>query len=274
MSDKYKDRENASPQNTGVADDTLERNTDSPKNILIYRDAKIIQFGEFSGSLISLTKNNEILFSDNVNIGSESIVIEGLKIGLTIGGLYLKNIRAESEKGKFTFKAPINEGNWEIIYAVKIKEDVMQKFDDARFGLSFPFMISFLHSHILYKSPEFIINQNINENNNKKNLNRNPENDINIVRKKIDNMQFLDNEIINHPIGLLKNGGIIIGDRLFIQEGRPPVFYDAILINLNNMGLGGNSLDSESINQSFEPYISINTEDFKYIIILGVEVLK
>jgi hypothetical protein len=198
-------------------------------------NTKII--GNFKGSIITKVrdKNNSIIFSDAIKIKEDIIEIQGLKIGAS-GKL------ASSTQGKFIFK-----DTTKIHYSVKIDEEIIQMFDSARFGTSFPYMISLLNTHLLLDN-----------------------------KNKINHTDFVLGEIINHPIGLSYNDSIIVGDRLVIDNFKNAMIYDAFIIKRNSVSDSDEtiSFENELLEVVYEPILRMNINFFTYIINLGVENLK
>lgn len=198
-------------------------------------NTKII--GNFKGSIITKVrdKNNSIIFSDAIKIKEDIIEIQGLKIGAS-GKL------ASSTQGKFIFK-----DTTKIHYSVKIDEEIIQMFDSARFGASFPYMISLLNTHLLLDN-----------------------------KNKINHTDFVLGEIINHPIGLSYNDSIIVGDRLVIDNFKNAMIYDAFIIKRNSVSDSDEtiSFENELLEVVYEPILRMNIHFFTYIINLGVENLK
>lgn len=185
------------------------------------------QPGTFMGSIISKTKHplNEIIFSDNVALADTEISLKGLHVGV-------KNKKGYSIDQESTFLGGMND----LDYSIKLDPDIVKQFDESRFSASYPNVIRFLHSACLYfKSDEYEINH----------------------------LEFIANEILNRPIALRRDGGLIIADRLVVDEkDYTPNFYDSIVIQRDS------NLD---LKMTFEPIISGVIEEFRYIIILGAD---
>jgi hypothetical protein len=205
--------------------------------ILLDTKLNIKVIGNFKGSIITkvLDKNNSIIFSDAIKIKEDRIEIQGLKIG-TGGKL------ASSIQGKFVFK-----DTSKIHFSVKIDEEIIQMFDSARFGTSFPYMISLLNTHLLLDN-----------------------------NRKINHTDYVLGEIINHPIGLSYNDSIIVGDRLVIDNFKNAIIYDAFIIKRNSVSDSDETISFENdlLEVVYEPILRMNINFFTYIINLGVENLK
>ncbi len=211
----------------------IEQMEEPANGILIDLKNDVILKGIFSGSIITRINDyaNSIIFSDSIEISDEFVIIEGLKVGY-------KGKLAISNKGKYTFR-----NHNDILYSVKINEEITQMFDSARFNTSFPYMISHLNTSILFNS---------------------------LAEEPINHIDFVRGEILNHPIGLLFNDSIIIGDRMVIDFQGYPVFYDSILISRKSH----NEPDDDPIDFSYEPIRRLDINYIKYLIILGVEMLR
>lgn len=205
--------------------------------VLLDTKLNIKVIGSFKGSIITkvLDTNNSIIFSDAIEIAEDKIEIQGLKIG-TGGKL------ANSIQGKFVFK-----DTSKIHYSVKIDEEIIQMFDSARFGASFPYMISLLNTHLLLDN-----------------------------KYKINHTEYVLGEIINHPIGLSYNDSIIVGDRLVIDNFKNAIIYDAFIIKRNSVSDSDETISFENdlLEVVYEPILRMNINFFTYIINLGVENLK
>ena len=205
--------------------------------VLLDTKLNIKVIGNYKGSIITkvLDKNNSIIFSDAIKIKEDRIEIQGLKIG-TGGKL------ASSIQGKFVFK-----DTSKIHFSVKIDEEIIQMFDSARFGASFPYMISLLNTHLLLDN-----------------------------NRKINHTDYVLGEIINHPIGLSYNDSIIVGDRLVIDNFKNAIIYDAFIIKRNSVSDSDEkiSFENDLLEVVYEPILRMNINFFTYIINLGVENLK
>lgn len=205
---------------------------DQPSNLLFDSRLNISQTGTHIGSIITILDDNaqSMIFSDKIDIMDDKIVLEGLKVGV-------KEKAALCYKGKFTCKKK------DIIFSVKIDDYIVEQFENERFNASFPYMISVLNTHLLFRNSE---------------------------ETKVNHLDFVQGEILNHPIGLLFNNSIIVGDRLVVDNLKYPVFYDAFLVSRKAY----DAQPSELIEVSYEPIRRLDINFIKYIIILGVEMLK
>ncbi len=209
-------------------------NTD---NIIIYDSVKSINLeGDFHGSIITRCKddNDSIIFSDNLKISdSEGIFItNGLRVGFEL--IYNK---------KVAFSRKI-ESQWyedfeSIEYSILISEDIMQIYDEGQFSDAFPYTLNKLNTAALYlDDSEYGINH----------------------------LEFFREEMLRNPVSLVGNG-VIIADRVVIDERIDPVFYDCLIVGRDESG---------DLLVSFEPYMNVkkSLSDLKYIVILGIEELK
>jgi hypothetical protein len=72
--------------------------------------------------------------------------------------------------------------------------------------------------------------------------------------------------MLRNPVSLVGDG-VILADRVVIDERIDPVFYDCLIVGRDENG---------DLLVSFEPYMNVKKSltDVKYIIILGIEELK
>ena len=209
-------------------------NTD---NVIIYDSLKHIHLnGDFQGSIITRCKddNNSIIFSDNLKISdSEGIFInDGLRIGFEL-----------IHDKKLAFSRKI-EAQWyedfeSIEYSILISEDLMQIYDEGQFSDAYPYTLNKLNTAALY---------------------------LDDFEYGINHLEFFREEMLKNPVSLVGNG-VIIADRVVIDERIDPVFYDCLIVGRDK---------NEDLLVSFEPYMNVKKSltDVKYIIILGIEELK
>ncbi len=206
------------------------------QNMVLYDDFKgILSNGSFTGCSI-ITKcqdsSNSIIFSDNITISEDQKIVikEGLKIGFSLN---LNKETAFSEKRDFTWEEDFTS----LEYSVLIPERVMELYDEGRFSESYPFTINLLHTAGLFFRTA-----------NGGNLNH---------------LDFVIGEIIKNPICLIENG-IIVADRVVIDDRGDPVFYDCIIVGRDQ---------EDNLSVSYEPFANVS-EGLIYIIILGKESLR
>lgn len=207
------------------------------EKIILYDSVKaIISNGFFSGSIISKCRDpfNSIIFSDNLTILEEQRIKikEGLKIGFEP---YLKKKIAFSRKNDFSWDGDLSSS---LEYSILIPEYVMELFDEGQFSESYPFTINLLHTAGLYLKDE--------------------------VTGGINHLDFVIGEIIKNPICSIENG-IIIADRVVIDDRGDPVFYDCIIVGRDLRG---------NLSVSYEPLVNVDDKVLLYVIILGRESLR
>ncbi len=205
-------------------------NTDK---IILYdsiNEIKII--GEFTGSIISKYKDS-IIFSDNIKItDSEEINIsQGLLVGFED---ISENKIAYSRKSDFSWE---NLEDSALEYCVLMPNDIMELYSEGQFSDAFPFTITLLHTAGLY---------------------------LNDYKQGINHLDFFKGEILKNPVALIRNG-MLIADRVVINDKGDPVFYDCLIVGRDQ---------KEDLNISFEPLANVDDKVVEFIIILGIEELK
>ena len=143
---------------------------------------------------------------------------------------------AIAEKGEFEVHKST------ILYSVKMDSEIVKTFDKARFNTSFPYITAFLHTSCLYNYSTV---------------------------HAVNHLDFVRGEILSHPVALLHRDGILVGDRAVIDDQGYPVFYNAFLIQRT-----GSSNPEDLVAFAYEPIFRMNIHFIKWIIILGVEMLK
>ncbi|NVM35799.1 MAG: hypothetical protein HWN81_09400 [Candidatus Lokiarchaeota archaeon] len=205
------------------------KNSDSFVLFDSLKDIKIN--GEFTGSIISKYWD-KIIFSDNIKISdSEGIIISD---GLITGFEKLGN-KVHPFSKKMDFKWNLTETPLE--YSVCIPEDTMEQYDQGQFSNEFPYTINLLHTAGLL---------------------------LNDLKSGLNHLDFFKGEILKNPIAMIRNG-IIVADRVVIDDNGDPVFYDCLIVGRDK---------NEDINISYEPIINVDDRVVEYIIILGIEELK
>jgi hypothetical protein len=206
-------------------------------NKILFDSVKGIQVeGEFEGSIITRCKddNDSIIFSDKLKISkSEGIFIaDGFRVGFELN--YNK---------KFAFSRKI-EAQWyedfeSIEYSILISEDIMNFYDQGQFSDAFPYTLNKLNTAALYLDDH---------------------------KYGINHLDFFKGEILKNPVAVVGNG-VIVADRVVIDERTDSVFYDCLIVGRD---------EKEELSVSFEPYMNVKKSltDVKYIIILGIEELK
>jgi len=203
---------------------------DSTDFVLYDASKNRINYGSFTGSIISKCQD-KVIFSDNLTISNskEISISQGFIVGFEDGD---KKTSAFSKKSDFSWES-FEETPLE--YAVLISENIMEQYNKDQFP--FPFTISLCHTAGLY-------------------LNNN--------RGKIDHLDFFKNEILKNPVSLIENG-IIMADRVVINEKGDPVFYDCIIVGRD---------DDDEIKASYEFFVNVDDKNVLFIVILGIEELK
>jgi hypothetical protein len=208
-----------------------------PDNTILFDSVKGIQLeGEFEGSIITRCKddNNSIIFSDNLKISnSEGIfIVNGFRVGFELD---------YNKKSAFSRKI---EAQWyedfeSIEYSILISEDIMQIYGEGQFSDAFPYTLNKLNTAALY---------------------------LDDYRYGINHLEFFKGEMLRNSITLVGDG-VIVADRVVIDERIDPVFYDCLIVGRD---------ENEDLSVSFEPYMNVKKSltNVKYIIILGIEELK
>jgi hypothetical protein len=191
-----------------------------------------ISYGEFTGSIISKYED-KIIFSDNITISNSNEI--SIYQGLIVGFEELDDkIAAFSKKSDFLWK---NLEETPLEYSVLISENTVDQYNQEQFTDDFPFTINLLHTAGLY---------------------------LNQAEFKINHLDFFKDEILKNPVSLIDNG-IIMADRVVINELGDPVFYDSIIVGRD---------DKNMIKVSYETFVNVDDRNVLYIIILGIEELK
>ncbi|MBY8990672.1 MAG: hypothetical protein KGD58_07970 [Candidatus Lokiarchaeota archaeon] len=193
---------------------------------------KKISYGTYTGSIISKCED-KIIFSDNMTISNSDEI--SISHGLVIGFDEVNNkTNAFSRKSNFTWK---NLGESSLEYSVLISDNIVDHYNREQFTDDFPFTINLLHTAGLY---------------------------LNHADVEINHLDFFKNEILKNPVSLIENG-IIMADRVVINEMGDPVFYDSIIVGRD---------DKDEIKVSYETFVNVDDKNVLYIIILGIEELK
>jgi len=206
-------------------------------NSILFDSLKGIQLeGVFEGSIITRCRddNDSIIFSDNLKISSSEgiFITEGFRVGFELN--YNKKI-AFSRK----IEAQWYEDFESIEYSILISEDIMQIYDDGQFSDAFPYTLNKLNTAALF---------------------------LEDYQYGINHLEFFKGEMLRNPVAVVCDG-VIVADRVVIDERIDPVFYDCLIVGRD---------EKEDLSVSFEPYMNIKKSltDVKYILILGIEELK
>ncbi|MFW9821945.1 MAG: hypothetical protein ACFFE4_03375 [Candidatus Thorarchaeota archaeon] len=206
--------------------------TESPDFVLFDSLKNQISHGNYTGSIISKCED-KIIFSDNITISDsdEISILQGLIVGFEEKN---EKMTAYSRKCDLHWK---NLDDTTLEYSVLISENTVDKYNREQFTDDFPFTINLLHTAGLY---------------------------LNYVNVEIDHLDFFKDEILKNPISLIENG-IIMADRVVINELGDPVFYDCIIVGRDN---------NDDLKVSYETFVNVDDKNVLFIIILGIEELK
>jgi len=208
-------------------------------NSILYDPVKGIQLeGEFEGSIITRCKddNDSVIFSDNLKISNSKgiFITDGFRVGFELN--YNKKV-AFSRR----IEAQWYEDFESIEYSILISEDIMQIYDEGQFSDAFPYTLNKLTTAALYLDDN---------------------------QYRINHLEFFKEEMLRNPVALVGNG-VIVADRVVIDERIDPVFYDCLIVGRD---------ENNDLSVSFEPYTNVKKSltdvNLKYIIILGIEELK
>ncbi|MFX1385528.1 MAG: hypothetical protein ACFFBP_24200 [Promethearchaeota archaeon] len=203
----------------------------SPSFVLFDSLKNIVTTGEFKGSIISKCQD-KIIFSDSIKISdSEGINIpEGLLVGFEKTKNELYPISRKADFNWILEEIPLE-------YIILIPEDVMEQYDKGQFSNDFPFTINLLHTACLY---------------------------LKNSKCGINHLDFFKGEILKNPVSMIRNG-VIVADRVVIDDNGDPVFYDCLIVGRDK---------NDELKISYEHIINVDDKVVDYIIILGVEELK
>ena len=203
--------------------------------IVLYDSVQnLIEEGEYTGSIITKYKDEEksLIFSDKIRISKENGIF--LEKALIIG-FELVNNKSLAFSRKLIDFTITDYSN--IEYSVKIPDDLMLLFDEGQFSDTFPFTINLLHTSGLF---------------------------LDDYNYGINHFDFFHGEILKNPISLINNG-IILADRVVIDDQGDPVFYDCLIVGRDEM---------DNLKVSYEPLTNVDDKVVEFIIILGIEELK
>ena len=196
--------------------------------VIIDKNQNLKRFGEYSGGILTklIGSTKSLIFSEKLTLSEDP-----LNLNVKIQGLHVffENGLIQS-KEKESIITDINE----IDYCIQLKPELVQEFDSQRFSAHYPHIVRFLHTACLYLDADSY---------------------------KIDHLQFVSGEILNRPVGIGHDNGIILGDRLVIDDRRL-IFYDCILIGRDENG---------DISQSYEHFLTIPLKFLASLMLLGNE---
>jgi hypothetical protein len=195
--------------------------------VIFDKNQKLKNYGEYSGGILTklVGSTNSLIFSENLILSEDppNLVVKGLHVFFSKGKIHSKEI-----------ESVINDFD-RIDYSIKLNPELVAEFDSGRFTAHYPHIVRFLQTACLY-------------------LDADPY--------KIDHLEFVEGEILNRPVGITHDNGIILGDRLVIDEKGQLIFYDCLLI-----GRGEQSL----IGQSYEHFSRVPLKFLSSLILLGNE---
>ncbi|NVM45009.1 MAG: hypothetical protein HWN79_08835, partial [Candidatus Lokiarchaeota archaeon] len=191
--------------------------SDSDNRILFDSLKGILLEGVFEGSIITRCRddNDSIIFSDNLKISSSEgiFITEGFRVGFELN--YNKKI-AFSRK----IEAQWYEDFESIEYSILISEDIMQIYDEGQFSDAFPYTLNKLNTAALF---------------------------LEDYQYGINHLDFFKGEMLRNPVAVVGDG-VIVADRVVIDERIDPVFYDCLIIGRD---------EKEDLSVSFEPYMNV-----------------
>ncbi|QEE16658.1 hypothetical protein DSAG12_02488 [Promethearchaeum syntrophicum] len=192
--------------------------------VIIDNNHNVKRFGEYSGGILTKLNGstNSLIFSEKLALSEDLYVCNGLHVWFENGIIHSK----EKESVITDFS--------EIDYCIQLEPDLIKDFDSARFSAHYPHIVRFLHTACLYLDTESF---------------------------KIDHLEFVSGEILNRPVGIGHDNGIILGDRLVIDDRRL-IFYDCILIGRE---------ENQMLKQSYEHFLTIPLKFLSSLILLGNE---
>jgi len=203
-----------------------ELKIDSSPDVIIDKNQNVKRFGEYSGGILTklIGSTKSLIFSEKLILSEDppNLVVKGLHVFFENGMIHSKE--KESEISDFD----------KIDYCIQLKPELVKQFDSQRFSAHYPHIVRFLHTACLYLDADSY---------------------------KIDHLEFVSGEILNRPVGITHDNGIILGDRLVIDDRRL-IFYDCILIGRE---------ENQKIKQTFEHFLTIPLKFLTSLILLGNE---
>ena len=194
--------------------------------VIIDKNLNLKRFGEYSGGILTklIGSTKSLIFSEKLILSEDpqNLIVYGLHVWFENGLIHSKE------------KESIITDFDEIDYCIQLESDLVREFDSARFSAHYPHIVRFLHTACLYLDADSY---------------------------KIDHLEFVSGEILNRPVGIGHDNGIILGDRLVI-DGRRLIFYDCILIGRE---------ENLEIKQTYEHFLTIPLKFLSSLILLGNE---
>ncbi len=190
----------------------------------------IFRHGEYHGAILIKPHYpfEAIIIADNLKFEEKVQAKEGLLIGVHGDEAIAREITFEALPPYHT-----------LDYAVQISPDIIETFDQGVLSSSFPYTISFLHTALLWNQAT--------------------------EQHTVNHLDFVRGEILSRPVACDVDGGIIIGDRLVINQTGDPLFYNTFIVSRN---------DNLHAGVSYDPMYTIGERFLKFIVILGSENLK
>jgi len=200
------------------------------ENFIVDPKRGIFRHGEYSGAILIKPHYpfEAIILVDNLKFEEKVEAKEGLLIGVHGEEAIAREINFEA--------APPYHS---LDYAVQISPEIIEMFDQGVLSSSFPYTISFLHTALLWNQQT--------------------------EQHTVDHLDFVRGEILSRPVACDVDGGIIIGDRLVINQTGDPLFYNTFIVSRNEKVRAG---------VSYDPMYTIGERFLKFIVILGSENLK
>lgn len=204
----------------------FEEYLEKSPNVIVDKNQNLRRFGEYSGGILTklIGSTKSLIFSEKLILSEDppNLIVKGLHV-------WFKNGEIQSKESK----SVITDFD-EIDYCIQLKSELIKEFDSARFSAHYPHIVRFLHTACLYLDADSY---------------------------KIDHIEFVSGEILNRPVGITHDNGIILGDRLVIDDRRL-IFYDCILIGRE---------ENQQIKQTYEHFLTIPLKFLSSLILLGNE---
>jgi len=193
--------------------------------VIIDKNQNVRRYGVYSGGILTklVGSTKSLIFSEKLILSEDTpkLIVNGLHVWFNNGKIYSKE------------KESIITDFDEIDYCIQLKPELVKEFDQARFSAHYPHIVRFLHTACLFLDAD---------------------------SNKIDHLEFVSGEILNRPVGITHDNGIILSDRLVIDDRRL-IFYDCILIKR----------EKNRVFQSYEHFLTIPIKFLSSLILLGNE---
>jgi len=153
--------------------------------VIIDKNHNVRRYGVYSGGILTklVGSTKSLIFSEKLILSEDTpkLNVKGLHVWFNNGKIYSKE------------KESIITDFDEIDYCIQLKPELVKEFDQARFSAHYPHIVRFLHTACLFLDAD---------------------------SNKIDHLEFVSGEILNRPVGITHDNGIILGDRLVIDDRR------------------------------------------------------